>query len=82
MPNLPVARTMWKPAPSFLEGLECWIIAGGAHHTVLSYDISDRTVQDLARILGIELAVINKDTTALSLERDLKIGDIIYARHW
>ena len=82
MPNLPVARTMWKPAPSFLEGLECWIIAGGAHHTVLSYDISDRTVQDLARILGIELAVINKNTTTLSLERDLKIGDVIYARHW
>lgn len=80
MPNLPVARTMWRPAPSFLEGLECWIIAGGAHHTVLSYDISDETVRDFARIMGIELVTINDSTTAAGLERDLKIGDMIYGR--
>ncbi|WP_028518694.1 L-arabinose isomerase [Ruminococcus flavefaciens] len=80
MPNLPVARTMWKPAPSFLEGLECWIIAGGAHHTVLSYDITDETVRDFARIMGIELVVINKDTTKEKLERDIMIGDMIYGR--
>lgn len=80
MPNLPVARTMWRPAPYFLEGLECWIIAGGAHHTVLSYDISDETVRDFARIMGIELVVINSSTTAAGLERDLKIGDMIYGR--
>ena len=80
MPNLPVARTMWRPAPSFLEGLECWIIAGGAHHTVLSYDISDETVRDFARIMGIELVVINKDTTKEKLERDIMIGDVIYGR--
>lgn len=80
MPNLPVARTMWKPAPSFLEGLECWIIAGGAHHTVLSYDITDETVRNFARIMGVELVVINKDTTKENLERDLMIGDVIYGR--
>ena len=80
MPNLPVARTMWRPKPSFLEGLECWIIAGGAHHTVLSYDISDETVRDFARIMGIELVEINDKTTAIGLERDLKIGDMIYGR--
>ena len=80
MPNLPVARTMWRPAPSFLEGLECWIIAGGAHHTVLSYDITDETVRDFARIMGIELVVINKDTTKEKLERDIMIGDVIYGR--
>ena len=80
MPNLPVARTMWRPAPSFLEGLECWIIAGGAHHTVLSYDITDETVRDFARIMGIELVVINKDTTKEKLEREIMIGDVIYGR--
>jgi L-arabinose isomerase len=80
MPNLPVARTMWKPAPSFLEGLECWIIAGGAHHTVLSYDISDQVIRDFARIMGIELVSINASTTAVSLERDLMLGDVIYRR--
>ncbi len=80
MPNLPVARTMWKPTPSFLEGLECWIIAGGAHHTVLSYDITDETVRDFARIMGIELVVINKDTKKYQLERDMMLGDVIYGR--
>lgn len=80
MPNLPVARTTWKPAPSFLEGLECWIIAGGAHHTVLSYDITDETVRDFARIMGIELCVINKNTTKYQLERDMMLGDVIYGK--
>ena len=80
MPNLPVARTMWRPAPNFLEGLECWIVAGGAHHTVLSYDISDEAVRSFARIMGIELVVINKDTTVNGLERDIMIGDVIYGR--
>lgn len=78
MPNLPVARTMWRPAPDFLNGLECWIIAGGAHHTVLSYDITDETIRDFARIMGIELVCINADTTTVGLERDLKLGDVIY----
>ena len=80
MPNLPVARTMWKPAPDFLRGLECWIIAGGAHHTVLSYDITDEAIRDFARIMGIELVTINADTTPVALERDLMLGDIIYGR--
>ena len=80
MPNLPVARTMWKPQPSFLEGLKCWIIAGGAHHTVLSYNITDDVIRDFARIMGIELVCINAETTAVSLERDLMLGDIIYGR--
>ena len=79
MPNLPVARTMWKPEPSFLDGLKCWILAGGAHHTTISYDISTQTVRDFARIMGIELVVIDKDTTPVQLERDLMLGDVIYA---
>lgn len=80
MPNLPVARTMWRPAPSFLEGLECWIVAGGAHHTVLSYDISAEAVRSFARIMGIELVVIDKNTTVNGLERDIMLGDVIYGR--
>ena len=80
MPNLPVARAMWRPEPSFFEGLECWIIAGGAHHTVLSYDVTAQALRDFTRIMGIELVVIDKDTTPVSLERDLKISDIIYGR--
>ena len=80
MPNLPVARTMWRPAPNFLDGLKCWITAGGAHHTVLSYDITTQTLRDLARIFGIELVEITDKTDPYTLERDLKLGDLIYGR--
>ena len=80
MPNLPVARAMWRPEPNFFDGLECWIIAGGAHHTVLSYDITAQALRDFARIIGIELVVIDKATTPVSLERDLMLSDVIYNR--
>ncbi len=78
MPDLPVARVMWKAEPSLSEGLECWILAGGAHHTVLSYDVSAKQMRDWARIVGIEFVHISKDTTVESLERELMINDLIW----
>jgi L-arabinose isomerase len=78
MPDLPVARVMWKAEPSLSEGLECWILAGGAHHTVLSYDVSAEQMRDWARIVGIEFVHISKDTTVESLERELMINDLIW----
>src|SRR5208283_379400 len=33
MPKLPVARVLLKPRPDLARAAECWIIAGGAHHT-------------------------------------------------
>lgn len=78
MPNLPVARVMWKPMPNLTTGAECWITAGGAHHTVLSYDISVDILRDFARIMGIEFVNINKNTTPAALENELLLGDIIW----
>ena len=46
MPNLPVARVMWQAEPSLTTGVECWITAGGAHHTVLSYDVTAEMMKD------------------------------------
>lgn len=78
MPNLPVARTMWRPAPDFISGLECWILAGGAHHTVLSYDINANVLRDFARIMNIEFVSINKDTTPVQLEKELQLNDVMW----
>ena len=36
LPNLPVARAVWEPEPSLATSAECWLEAGGPHHTVLS----------------------------------------------
>ena len=50
MPNLPVARVMWRRAmPDLTTGVECWITAGGAHHTVLSYDVTARAAARLGK---------------------------------
>ncbi len=78
MPNLPVARVMWRAMPDLTTGLECWITAGGAHHTVLSYDVSAEMLRDWARMMDIEFVHISKDTTPEKLEEELLVKDLIW----
>ena len=59
LPNLPVARATWKPAPSLATSAECWITAGGPHHTVLTTAVERDTLEDFATIAGVELAWID-----------------------
>jgi L-arabinose isomerase len=75
MPNLPVARVMWKAMPDLTTGVECWIIAGGAHHTVLSYDVTAGQMRDWARMMDIEFVHIDADSTPEKLERELFYND-------
>ena len=58
MPKLPVARVLWKPMPSLYEGAEQWILAGGAHHTVFTYDITSEQLKDWAAMNGVEFVLI------------------------
>ena len=78
MPNLPVARVMWRAMPDLASGVECWITAGGAHHTVLSYDVSAEMLRDWARMMDIEFVHITKDTTPEKLEEELLVKDLIW----
>ena len=78
MPNLPVARTMWKPDCGLANGVECWIRAGGAHHTVFTFDVTAEQMADWARIMGIEFVRITKDTTPDSLEKELFLADLAW----
>lgn len=78
MPNLPVARVMWRPMPNLLTGTEAWIIAGGAHHTALSYDVTAEQMADWARMMDIEFVHITKDTTIQGLEHDLLLSDLAW----
>ena len=78
MPNLPVARVMWRAMPDLTTGVECWITAGGAHHTVLSYDVSAEMMRDWARIMDIEFVHISKDTLPEKLEEELLVKDLIW----
>ena len=78
MPNLPVARVMWRALPDLKTGVECWITAGGAHHTTLSYDVTAGQMRDFARILGIEFVHITKETTVEKLEQELFLNDLAW----
>ncbi len=78
MPNLPVARVMWKAMPDLATGVECWITAGGAHHTVLSYDVSAEQMRDWARMMDIEFVHITKDSTPEKLEEELLLKDLAW----
>ncbi len=78
MPNLPVARVMWKALPDLLTGVECWIQAGGAHHTVLSYDVTAGQMRDWSRMMDIEFVHIGADTTPEKLEQELFLNDLAW----
>ena len=78
MPNLPVARVMWQAMPDLATGIECWITAGGAHHTVLSYDVTAEQMADWARMMDIEFVHIGKGTTVERLEHDLFLSDLAW----
>ena len=78
MPNLPVARVMWRPLPDLTTGIECWITAGGAHHTVLSYDVTAEQMKDFANMMGIEFVHITADTTVEALEDKLMVADLMW----
>jgi L-arabinose isomerase len=78
MPNLPVARVMWRPMPDLITGAEAWILAGGAHHTVLSYDVTADQMRDWARMMEIEYVHIDKDTRIDQLEQELFLSDLAW----
>ena len=78
MPNLPVARVMWQAEPSLTTGVECWITAGGAHHTVLSYDVTAEQMKDWANMMDIEFVHIGHDTTVEGLEQQLFLNDLAW----
>jgi L-arabinose isomerase len=78
MPNLPVARVMWKAMPDLKTGVECWILSGGAHHTVLTYTVTSEQMQDFAEIMGIEFVHITKDTTVEAIKQTLFLQDVAW----
>lgn len=78
MPNLPVARVMWKGMPDLKTGIEAWILAGGAHHTVLSYAVTAEQMEDWAEIMGIEFVHITKDTTIPAIKQQLFLADMAW----
>ena len=78
MPKLPVGSAFWTPQPNLKTGAEAWILAGGAHHTAFSYDLTAEQMGDWAAAMGIEAVYIDKDTKIRDFKRDLMLGEVFY----
>jgi L-arabinose isomerase len=78
MPKLPVATAFWTPQPNLTKGAEAWILAGGAHHTAFSYDLTVQQMVDWADAMGIESVVIDNNTDIRALKNELRWNSIVY----
>jgi L-arabinose isomerase len=78
LPKLPVARVLWKPLPDFDTACAAWILAGGAHHTCYSQNISSEGLQDFAEMAGIEFVLINKETNLYNFKNELRWNDAAF----
>ncbi|GGN07807.1 L-arabinose isomerase [Lentzea pudingi] len=66
LPKLPVARAVWKPEPSLSTSAECWLTAGGPHHTVMTQAVGAEVLRDFAQMAATELVLIDSATTPAS----------------
>jgi len=78
LPNLPVARVVWEPAPNLEVAAGAWILAGGAHHTGFSMAVNAEHLEDFSEIAGIEYLLIDKDTSISSFKKELRWNDLYY----
>jgi L-arabinose isomerase len=78
LPNLPVARAVWKPAPSLSTSAESWLTAGGPHHTVLTQAVGAEALEDFAEMTRTELLLIDDTTTPSSFRDRLRWNQAYY----
>lgn len=78
LPKLPVARVLWKPLPDMQTACAAWILAGGAHHTCYSQNLTTEHLEDFADIAGIEMVRIGQGTGVNQFKNELKWSEIYY----
>ena len=78
MPKLPTATAFWTPEPNLETGATAWILAGGAHHTAFSYDISVDQMLDWAESMGIEAVVIDNNTNIRDFKNELRWNSMFF----
>jgi L-arabinose isomerase len=78
MPKLPVGHAVWKPRPDFRTSATAWLQAGAAHHTVMSTQVGVDVFRDFAAMSGVELLVIDENTTTEEFARELRWNAAYY----
>jgi L-arabinose isomerase len=78
LPKLPVARVLWKPYPDMATGCAAWILAGGAHHTCYSQNLTAEHLQNFADMADIEFVLIGKQTDLYQFRNELRWNEVYY----
>ena len=78
LPKLPVARVLWKPYPDMQTGCAAWILAGGAHHTCYSQNLTAEHLEDFTCMAGIEYVRIGKNTDLHQFKNELRWNEVYY----
>jgi len=78
MPKLPVARALWVPKPDLATAATAWILAGGAHHSSMSYTVTVEQLEDLSDMFGIEMVVIDDKTDITEFKKELRYNELYY----
>ena len=76
LPKLPVARALWRPKPDLTTAAEAWILAGGPHHTCLSYALGVEHITELAELLRIEIITIDDETRVVPFRQQLRWNEM------
>jgi L-arabinose isomerase len=80
LPMLPVARVLWKPYPDMKTGCTAWLLAGGAHHTCYSQNLTSEHMEDFSEMAGIEMVNIGKTTDIRNLKNELRWNEMYYSK--
>ena len=78
LPKLPVAHAVWEPKPDLRTAAQAWLLAGGAHHTVLTQALKVEQLADFAEIAQIELLVIDEATNMVDFKKELRWNQAYY----
>jgi L-arabinose isomerase len=70
-----VARAVWEPQPDLATSAECWLTAGGPHHTVLSAAVGTEELSDFATMVGTELLIIDEDTSRRHFAQEIRCNE-------
>ena len=78
LPKLPVARVLWKPLPDMKTACHAWILAGGAHHTCYSQNITAGMIEDYAEIANVEYLRIGHSFDLHQFKNELRWNEYVF----
>ena len=78
LPKLPTARVLWDPKPDLKTAAATWILAGGAHHTCYSQNLTSEHIMDFAGMAGVEFLLIDNDTNIRDFKNEIRWNEVYY----